>query len=890
MCVRNSITATILPLVLIVVACTTQPREQRSQRFYADELCSSALSADHIDTLYERAYLNFSVTSNDPTIISALVHECNIKNVSAEVSSFVRQLFTLNEMPTDVAMCAWDDAGISNICFNQVDKIEGNLKPAEGMYMRLICGVLICNKYLHLYSRNEKGYDPEIRFLRALNYYYLLDLFGKAPIFRRYTDDFVDVATSKELYEFIEEEINAIIPFLKDGKNVTDFDEGTYGRANKIAAHMLLARLYLNAEVYTGEAQWAKAKREAQAVIAGPYKLSRASLYNASMNTTWNGYQLLFVGDNGVNGANNEMIFPIRFDSQKIADRNGSTYLICSSSKFDTRFLPDIEGLGVKDKWIGNRVRANLAVKFLRDSIPYEAYHPTMIEWAHDDRALFQSVDRRLSCKKRPVFEDGFSSVKFNDFRSASPYMKTESITASTDFPLMRLAEAYLTLAEAEWRLGDTKSALENINIIRERAHAIPMESIDAKGYQILDEWAREFYFEGRRRSDLIRFGCFGGENDYLWQWKGGTILGRNFGADQNYYKLPIDTLIKPLEKTHLDMYYLIGDGIGDGSWSTEGGDNVGKGIVPMSIIDKGVLQFTDYMPQDVGFKMLRDFDSWEEQFGAGEYPGDVEHNNGGSKHFTVPAEGIYKVTLVPHKKTVEIKPVEDQSVKANENIFLWVNHGKQEMVRYSEVNKKTHVWRADFSSEGGDIMINMTKTASPIKNPINLTTSKRYGIPSDVDNRGRIVLHTREGQQTIRVIYNDIDNSLYTYQLEDMKNPEDEIPEDIKLQLVIDRENKVGGNAYALKYSFKLSEQAEVKKVRLGLVQGNSKEFGQEICTNKDGLSNQDGTAIVQKDMVQKVIDQLPSSPVYKFAIEVEFNLYGDVWTARSYSSTFYL
>ena len=55
----------------------------------------------------------------------------------------------------------------------------------------------------------------------------------------------------------------------------------------------------------------------------------------------------------------------------------------------------------------------------------------------------------------------------------------------------------------------------------------------------ICDEWCREFAFEGRRRIDLIRFGKFGGNTDYVWDWKGGTKEGTNFDAYRNLYPIP---------------------------------------------------------------------------------------------------------------------------------------------------------------------------------------------------------------------------------------------------------------------------------------------------------------------------------------------------------------
>ena len=110
----------------------------------------------------------------------------------------------------------------------------------------------------------------------------------------------------------------------------------------------------------------------------------------------------------------------------------------------------------------------------------------------------------------------------------------------------MRAAEAYLTYAEAVTRLAGSGAApadaVSAINALRARAHATQKASYSLN--DILDEWSREFFFEGRRRVDLIRFGQFGGNTTYKWQWKGGAYAGRNFEAYRNVFAIPSDDLI----------------------------------------------------------------------------------------------------------------------------------------------------------------------------------------------------------------------------------------------------------------------------------------------------------------------------------------------------------
>ncbi|MBR5102533.1 MAG: RagB/SusD family nutrient uptake outer membrane protein, partial [Muribaculaceae bacterium] len=119
-----------------------------------------------------------------------------------------------------------------------------------------------------------------------------------------------------------------------------------------------------------------------------------------------------------------------------------------------------------------------------------------------------------------------------------------------------RKAEAYLTYAEALTRAaGGTApaAAIEAVNVLRNRAHASEFKAMSLQ--DILDEWGREFYFEGRRRVDLIRFGKFGGNTDYIWQWKGGEYAGRNFDAYRNIFAIPTTDIVANKNLTQNEGY-----------------------------------------------------------------------------------------------------------------------------------------------------------------------------------------------------------------------------------------------------------------------------------------------------------------------------------------------
>ena len=113
------------------------------------------------------------------------------------------------------------------------------------------------------------------------------------------------------------------------------------------------------------------------------------------------------------------------------------------------------------------------------------------------------------------------------------------------DVPLMRYAEVLMIEAEANYRLGNANEALNYINQVRARAGAEALTADKLSLETICDEWCREFYAEGRRRSDLVRFGVFAGNsrglngNMYVWDWKGGSADGRIVDSHFNAYPFP---------------------------------------------------------------------------------------------------------------------------------------------------------------------------------------------------------------------------------------------------------------------------------------------------------------------------------------------------------------
>ena len=195
--------------------------------------------------------------------------DCDIDGLDGGTTGFVRQLFNTQELPTDEAICAWGDPGIPEYNYATWDSSHPMIR---GLYYRLYAGINYCNHYLDVCAGVDEKRETEVRFLRALYYYYLLDAFGNVPFALKLSAESPEQIQRADLYAWIETEVKEIYNSLAAPAARNSSQEG-YGRADQDAANMLLARLYLNAEVYTGTAHWAEAKEYAEKVINGPHKL-----------------------------------------------------------------------------------------------------------------------------------------------------------------------------------------------------------------------------------------------------------------------------------------------------------------------------------------------------------------------------------------------------------------------------------------------------------------------------------------------------------------------------------------------------------------------------------------------------------------------------------------
>lgn len=493
-------------------------------------------------------------------------------------SGFYRTTFNLQELPTDECMWAWQtDPDIP-----QITMINWNSSSVrvQWAYTRLTYDITLFNSYLSQVEDNDENrqYRAEVRFLRALHYWYMLDLFGKSPFKTEFNITELPIEYSgNQMYGWLDKELMEIEnEMTATGTGVGAFnDSQNFGRADLGAVYLLHARLALNSAVYSDsinpETEYRKAVDYCNKIEqSGAYTLSSKEKNGNS------GYAQLFMADNDQNAdAMDEIIFPIRQDGLRTRQYSGSLVLIAGSR---SAAMPNY---GMKESWTCLFARSAMTQKFFPSlsNVPlvpdgaetsddqtkaaeldqqYGTSVQQLIDAAGDDRALLYSGCangvRTISTEAVTDFKNGLSLVKWTNMKSDNTGGQDLS-WPDTDIPLLRYAEVFLIRAEANWRLGaDATTVMNDINVLRQRANTRLFNAGDITEDNIRDEWCREFFMEGRRRSDLVRFGCFTG-NKYVWDWKGGTASGTTVDSHFNVYPIPADDIMNNANLTQNPGY-----------------------------------------------------------------------------------------------------------------------------------------------------------------------------------------------------------------------------------------------------------------------------------------------------------------------------------------------
>ena len=427
-------------------------------------------------------------------------------------ATFLRTYWNLQELCTDEVIGAEDNESMRGLYFCQWNSSN---KFVSLNYTRIFLNIAYANEYLRettpekLAERNaddrlkEKvaGFRNEARVLRAMNYYFLMDLYGNVP----FIDENFPIGSNEVVqrdrsffFPWIESELKAV-----EGK-LPPADKAHYGMVNDPTVWMLLAKMYLNAEVYTGQERYDDCL----------YYLNKVLGAGFSIDPT---YSNMFCADNHNSP---EIIFPIVYDGRRAATFGGTTFLIAASQKTD---MNPGTNVGFTQAWSNIRAKESLSELFADNDV----------------RGMFWKQDRTLETSVWYDFPYGWSVVKYSNLNSdGTPGSNTAH--ADTDFPMFRLADAYLMYAEAVLRGGEggtREQALIYLNELRGRAHTDDIESVDLTLDFILEERSRELYWEGHRRMDLIRYGRF--TENYKWPWKNGVHIGVT-NIDEKYKIYPI--------------------------------------------------------------------------------------------------------------------------------------------------------------------------------------------------------------------------------------------------------------------------------------------------------------------------------------------------------------
>jgi hypothetical protein len=492
----------------------------------------SVTQAFYQDDVFTKIYASLGLTGQQGP-----AGKGDVAGIDEGFSDFYRLIWNLNELSTDEAICAWGDADIPTTNFCKWTSSHGFV---TGMYGRFYFNITLCNHFLAQTAglTDEKSIKQraEARFMRAMNYYYLLDMFGNVPFTEVVSDTPAPQMLRADLFKYVEKELSECEVDMYEPK------QAPYYRVDKVANWLIRSRLYLNAEVYTGTPRWADAAIYAKKVM------DPTSGYSLCPT-----YKHLFMADNAgaldgstVNKAPLEIIFPIAADGIKTQNWGSSLFLIASTHTAD---MTNWGSAG----WTGNRARATLVKKFFPTGSTFfsDATDLTSAILASykDNRALFNKSGRTLNITTVEKFKEGYSVIKFTNIRADGKPAHAPEKT-DMDVPFLRAAEAYLTYAEAIYRkdsVANKTEALTVINQIRTRSNAQALVATKFFLPTILDEKCREFFFEGQRRTDLIRFGKFGGNTGYNWDWKGGLapdpITGApaaaTFSVERNIFPIP---------------------------------------------------------------------------------------------------------------------------------------------------------------------------------------------------------------------------------------------------------------------------------------------------------------------------------------------------------------
>lgn len=501
----------------------------------SDSTSETVYGADESGYIAGLTKLYFNFVSNETT---------DLQVSDAGASELVRAFWTVQEVTSDACKCAWEnDAWVRAMNTNTWSDADNDATYA--VYVRTLQGIAYTNEYLRQTASDRlsdrgvsselaakiQGFRAEARFLRAYFYWMALDVFGDVPFTTENSPFGGGVnpkqASRKDVFDYCISELTA----LAADDSPMPAARSNYPRADKGAVLGLLARMYLNAEVYTGTPMWQEAKDACEDIFTMGYSLCPE-------------YADLFRGDNGENPeALNEVLFGISYDAEQTQSHGGTSYLtlaaIAATDVSSTQMIN-----GVNNGWGGIRVPYEYVEKYF--NVRNADYSAGTYD-VNDKRGRMFYIKGRSESMDGAlyVFLNGWSCLKFNNIphnMDQNSYLATAASKAYSDidFPMIRLGEIYLIYAEACMNLGQANTALPKVQDLAARAGVTAPTSITQEW--LIEERARELMWEGHRRTDLIRYGKFT-SSSFLWTYKGGSFSGQGFDDHMKIFAIPASEL-----------------------------------------------------------------------------------------------------------------------------------------------------------------------------------------------------------------------------------------------------------------------------------------------------------------------------------------------------------
>lgn len=440
---------------------------------------------------------------------------CNIQKVDGGYSQYLRALYYLQETTTDESICCWDDKTVKTLhtfTFTTSDEF------IYSCYIRIFYQIAMCNEFIrqgqktNLVVPKMPQYIAEAKALRAYCWFNAIDLFGNVP----FADETASVGSTapqrierKDLFTYIEKECKELL----EGNDLPEaVGESKYYRANKDLVRCILAKLYLNAEVFIGEDKY----DECAQVLEG---INGYSLHGD--------YAELFMADNNET-SQDEIIFAFTFDGNETQSYGGTNFIIFAST--DAEGYMDLDLIGISSGWGGLRVCPEF----------YDSFD------AKDKRGMFYTgKEQTKDITYNNNFKYGYPCMKFKNSRSDGEPASNKGFV-DTDFPLFRYADVLLMKAECGLMGSSEISRAEGLsclNQVRNRAGLNNLPDSEFNEKTLVRERGNEFYQELWRRQDLVRFNMFTGGN-YIWQWKGGVHDGQPVDSHFNLFPIPTADLM----------------------------------------------------------------------------------------------------------------------------------------------------------------------------------------------------------------------------------------------------------------------------------------------------------------------------------------------------------